>query len=103
MAEETGCEIALELRLVRDPYEIELEHPLVLALQAAYREVTGEELPPEGRKTVADAAILQGVGGIPTVYHGPVGSGAHADVEHIDTAELVRASSVFVALLRRLL
>ena len=103
VAEETGCEIALELRLVRDPYEIELDHPLVLALQAAYREVTGEELPPEGRKTVADAAILQGVGGIPTVYHGPVGSGAHADVEHMETAELVRATSVFVALLRRLL
>jgi acetylornithine deacetylase/succinyl-diaminopimelate desuccinylase-like protein len=65
--------------------------------------VTGNTLEPVGRKVVADAAIWQAVGGIPTVYHGPVGSGAHADVELMPVAELVRATEVYLALLRRLL
>jgi acetylornithine deacetylase/succinyl-diaminopimelate desuccinylase-like protein len=51
---------------------------------------------------VADGALFAAAG-IPTVYHGPVGSGAHADVESITVAELVRAAKVYVSLLRRLL
>jgi acetylornithine deacetylase/succinyl-diaminopimelate desuccinylase-like protein len=98
-----GCQIELDLKLVREAYEIELGHPLLVALQEAYLEVTGNTLEPVGRKVVADAAIWQAVGGIPTVYHGPVGSGAHADVELMPVAELVRATEVYLALLRRLL
>jgi di/tripeptidase len=37
------------------------------------------------------------------VYHGPVGSGAHADIEFVPVAELIRAAEVYVALLTRLL
>ena len=55
-----------------------------------------------GIKVVADGALFAAAG-IPTVYHGPVGSGAHADVEFITVDELVRAAEVYVALLRRLL
>jgi acetylornithine deacetylase/succinyl-diaminopimelate desuccinylase-like protein len=40
--------------------------------------------------------------GIPTVYHGPMGSGAHGDVETIAVPELVRATQVYLALLERL-
>ena len=67
----------------------------------AYEEVTGKPLEPVGVKVVADAAIFWAAG-IPTVYHGPVGSGAHADVEYIEVPELVRATEVYLALLRRL-
>ena len=35
--------------------------------------------------------------GIPTVYHGPMGTGAHGDVESIEVAELVRATRVYLA------
>jgi acetylornithine deacetylase/succinyl-diaminopimelate desuccinylase-like protein len=55
-----------------------------------------------GVKVVADAAIFHAAG-IPTVYHGPVGSGAHADVEFMPVGELVRATEVYLALLERLL
>jgi acetylornithine deacetylase/succinyl-diaminopimelate desuccinylase-like protein len=102
VAAETGCDIDLELRLVRGAYEIDPEHELVHALQEAYREVTGTQLEPVGIKVVADGALFAAAG-IPTVYHGPVGSGAHADVEFVPVAELVRAADVYVALLRRLL
>ena len=102
VAAETGCDVELDLRLVREPYEIDPKHRLVTALQAAYAEVTGRALEPVGVKTVADGALFAGAG-IPTVYHGPVGSGPHADVELVPVDELVRAADVYVALLRRVL
>jgi acetylornithine deacetylase/succinyl-diaminopimelate desuccinylase-like protein len=102
VASDTGCDIELDLRLVRGAYEIDESHPLLTALRDAYREVAGGELPLRGAKTVADAAIFAAAG-IPTVYHGPGGTGAHADQESIEVAELVRAADVYLALLRRLL
>jgi acetylornithine deacetylase/succinyl-diaminopimelate desuccinylase-like protein len=102
VARETGCTIELDLRLVRGPYEIDTGHELLRALREAYQEVTGNSLEPVGVKVVADAAIFWAAG-IPAVYHGPVGSGAHADVEYVAVPELVRASEVYLALLRRLL
>jgi len=42
VAAETGCEIELDLKLVRGAYEIDPEHPLLQALQASYRDVTGK-------------------------------------------------------------
>jgi acetylornithine deacetylase/succinyl-diaminopimelate desuccinylase-like protein len=102
VAAETGCEIELDLRLVRGEYGIDPEHELVRALQRAHEEVTGDGLEPVGWKVVADGAVFSAAG-IPTVYHGPIGSGAHADVEYIEVSELERATNVYVALLRRLL
>jgi acetylornithine deacetylase/succinyl-diaminopimelate desuccinylase-like protein len=102
VAAETGCTIDLDLRLVRGAYEIDPEHELVRALRESYEEVTGRPLEPVGVKVVADGAIFAAAG-IPTVYHGPLGSGAHADVEFIEVPELVRATEVYLALLRRLL
>ena len=57
--------------------------------------------PLTGVKLVADGAIFNAAG-IPTVYHGPMGTGAHGDVESVDVAELVRATQVYLALLERL-
>jgi acetylornithine deacetylase len=102
VAAETGCDFELDLKLVRGAYEIDEAHPLLQALQASYNEVTGKTLEPTGVKVVADGALFAAAG-IPTVYHGPVGSGAHADVEYMTVDELVRAANVYVALLRRLL
>src|SRR5688500_963900 len=101
LAAETGCAIELDLRLVRDSYRIDPEEKLAVALREAYREVTGAEQALIGMKVVADGAIFHQAG-IPTVYHGPVGTGAHADVETMDVPELVRATQVYLALLERL-
>jgi acetylornithine deacetylase len=102
VAAETGCDIEMDMRLVRGEYAIDVDHPLLKALQESYTEVTGNALEPVGLKVVADGALFSAAG-IPTVYHGPVGSGAHADVEFMPVDELVRAAEVYVALLRRLL
>jgi acetylornithine deacetylase/succinyl-diaminopimelate desuccinylase-like protein len=102
LAAETGCAIDLDLRLVRDAYRIDPEHALVRALRHAHRDVTGADLEPVGVKIVADASVWQHEGRIPTVYHGPGGTGAHGDVESVPVAELVRATRVYLRLLERL-
>ncbi len=102
IAEESGCRIEARLELVRDAYSIDPEHPLARALRGGYEEVTGEALESTGVKVVADAAIFQAVGGIPSVYPGPRGQGAHADVESIGVGELVRSARIYLATLERL-
>lgn len=102
IAAESGCAIDVRLKLVRDAYSIDTGHPLAVALSEAYEEVTGEALETTGVKVVADAAIFQAVGGIPSVYHGPRGQGAHADVESIAVDELVRSARIYLATLERL-
>ena len=99
---ETGCAIELDLRLVRECYEIDPEETLSTALRRGYEDVTGEELPITGVKIVADAAFFHGDCGIPAVYHGPVGSGAHGDLESVPVAELVRATKVYLRTLEHL-
>ena len=101
IAAESGCAIDLHLQVSRGAYRIDPEHRLVGALREAYREVTGQELTLNGVRLVADGAMFNAAG-IPTVYHGPMGTGAHGDVESIEVAELVRATEVYVALLERL-
>ena len=102
IAAETGCSIELDLKLVRGAYSIDPEHELSRALRAGYRDVTGTELPVTGIKVVADGAVFQGEASIPTVYHGPAGTGAHGDIEFVPVAELVRATQVYLAMLQRL-
>jgi len=102
IARETGCSVDVDLKLVRGAYSIDPEHPLAVALRTGYRDVTGAELPLTGIKVVADGAVFQGEAEIPTVYHGPAGSGAHGDVESVPVAELVRATKVYLRLLAHL-
>ena len=99
---ETGCAIELDLRLVREAYEIDPEHPLSRALRSGYADVVGAELPISGVKLVADAAFFHGDCGIPAVYHGPAGDGAHGDVESVPVSELERATKVYLKLLEHL-
>lgn len=102
IAAASGCTIEADLRLVREAYSIDPGHVLARSLRDGYRDVTGEEPAVTGVKVVADAAIFQAVGGIPTVYHGPRGAGAHADVESIAVDELVRSARIYLATLERL-
>ena len=101
IAAESGCAIELDLKISRDTYRIDPEHRLVGALRGAYEEVVGEELPLTGVRLVADGAAFHEAG-IPSVYHGPWGNGAHGDVETVEVTELVRATRVYLALLERL-
>jgi acetylornithine deacetylase/succinyl-diaminopimelate desuccinylase-like protein len=93
---ETGCSVELGLARVRDGFRVAETEPIVVALREAYRAVAGRELPLVGSRMVGDAPIFIQEGGVPAVYHGPGGDGAHADVESVPIAELVRAAKVYV-------
>ena len=94
--QETGARVALNLIPVRDGFRVAENEALVVALREAYREVTGRELPLVGSRMVGDAAIFTKEGKVPALYHGPGGTGAHADLESVPIAELVRAAKVYV-------
>jgi succinyl-diaminopimelate desuccinylase len=96
IAERYGLQFELEFEKVRDGFRVPLEHPLVTALQQAYQSETGLTLEPTGIRIVADAPVFQKVGGIPCLYHGLAGYGAHGDVEWVAEAEIERAARVYL-------
>lgn len=93
---ETGARVELNLIPVRDGFCVAEDEPLVIALRRAYLQVTGCELPLVGSRMVGDAAIFTKEGKVPALYHGPGGQGAHADLESVAIADLVRAAKVYV-------
>jgi len=96
IAARRGLALELTFSKVRDGCRIDAEHPLARALRAAYAGVTGRQLPLCGNRVVADASIFANDAGIPAVYHGPAGEGAHGDRESVPIAELERAARVYL-------
>jgi hypothetical protein len=47
-------------------------------------------------RVVADASVFQKDGGIPCLYHGLAGEGAHGDVESVPESELARGARVYL-------
>ena len=85
-----------EARVVasRDPYEAATDDPFVELVQ---RVAGGGGL--VGAPFWTDAALVAAAG-IPTVLIGPVGEGAHADVEWVDLASLERLLDIVVRVAR---
>ena len=78
----------------RDPYEAATDDPFV---EVVHRAAGGGGL--VGAPFWTDAALIA-AGGIPTVLLGPVGEGAHAEVEWVDIASLERLHDVVVRVVR---
>ncbi len=94
--EETGATVRVEFTKTRDGFRLAEDAPIVRSLRGAYATVTGRELPLRGWRSVADAPVFEKVGGVPAVYHSPGGEGAHADLERVPIAGLVRAARVYL-------
>ncbi len=73
----------LRVTLVRDPFEVPIDSPLVKHVERAVQRVTGEE-PIHGGQTPWMDAALFAAGGFDTVVIGPAGAGAHAAEEWVD-------------------
>jgi acetylornithine deacetylase len=84
----------------RDPFEIDADHELVRALQAAAREVTGEQPETVAVSFWADSAFLAAAG-IPTALFGTRGAGAHEAVEWVDLADVRACADTLAVLARR--
>jgi acetylornithine deacetylase len=84
--------------LVRDPFSVGLDQPIVdLALRELTR-ATGREPEIAGAGGWMDSAFLAAAG-IPTVIFGPDGEGAHADIEWVDLVSATRTAEALVGII----
>jgi acetylornithine deacetylase len=82
--------------LVRDPFEVAPQEPIVTLLRATVAEQLGREPNVRGHSAWMDAAFIAAAG-IPTVVFGPDGAGAHAIEEWVDLGSVQACAEVLVA------
>ncbi len=90
-----GFRARLETVLSRDPFEVSPQAELAVILTEAATRALGQ--PPErvGVPFWMDSALLAAAG-IETVVIGPVGAGAHAEVEWVDLQSLIDLAQILV-------
>ncbi len=95
LAHESGTTIEANFEVTGEAFKISPDEPIVSAFQSAYRAVTGSELPFGDKPFVDDGNSYGGMGGIPSLTHGPDAKGAHTLNEFVPVAELVRVAQVY--------
>jgi acetylornithine deacetylase/succinyl-diaminopimelate desuccinylase-like protein len=95
VAEGNGVSESVEYRMQGEAIRIGEDDPIVSALQAAHRAVTGETLPLGGKPFVDDGNTFAPRAGIPVLTHGPDAKGAHTTNERVPVSELVRVAQVY--------
>jgi acetylornithine deacetylase len=81
---------------VREPYEIDVDAPIVELARRHATATTGRGPEIGGATGWMDSAIL-GAAGIPTIIFGPSGDGAHAVEEWADLESVEQCASVLLA------
>lgn len=97
-AGEGDADFRADLRtpISREPFEVAEDAEIVRAVRRHAKAATGAEPELVGVSYWADSALLAAVG-IPTVLFGPIGEGAHAEVEWVDVASLERCVEIYSA------
>lgn len=97
-ASATEDRVTAEVTVVDDrpAVEIDVGHPVVVALAAAHQAVTGEPARYGGVPGATDGTILTRDAGIPTAVYGPGGKWiAHQADEYVEVADIVRCAHVY--------
>ena len=84
---------------VREPLETAVDEGIVQALLRIGERILGAAPEIVGKPWWADAALFASAG-TPTVVFGPVGTGAHADVEWVDLGSGVQCAEILIAVAR---
>lgn len=79
----------------REPFEVAEDEEIVRSLRRHAASALDGEPELVGVSFWADSALLSAAG-IPTVLFGPIGAGAHAEVEWVDVASLERCVEIYV-------
>ncbi|SEG97138.1 succinyl-diaminopimelate desuccinylase [Nonomuraea solani] len=99
-----GITADVSILVDRPPVDVPVSDPVVAALAAAHRSVTGEEPVYGGVPGSTDGTVLTHWGGIPSVVYGPGGKWiAHQADEYVEVEEIVRCTRVFAEAARRFL
>jgi acetylornithine deacetylase len=95
-AGEGDLEFSAELRIPssREPLEVIEDAEIVTVVRRQAAEVLGAAPELVGGSWWADSALLASAG-IPTVLFGPIGEGAHAEVEWVDVASLEHCVEIY--------
>ena len=90
------ADFSAELRapISREPFEVAEDEEIVRLVRRHAASVLGAEPDLVGVSFWADSALLSAAG-IPTVLFGPIGEGAHAEVEWVDVVSLERCADVY--------
>jgi acetylornithine deacetylase len=83
----------------RQPFEVAPDHPFVAAFQRVVATELGAPAQTTGAFGWMDSALTSGAG-IPTLIFGPVGEGAHADVEWVDLPSVQQCREIYGAMAR---
>ncbi len=78
----------------REPFEVAEDEEIVAAVRRHATAVLGSAPETVGVSFWADSALLAAAG-IPTVLFGPIGEGAHAEVEWVDLASLEHCVGIY--------
>jgi acetylornithine deacetylase len=84
--------------LVRDPFGVGQEQPIVDLARRHLARATGRDPEITGAGGWMDSAFLAAAG-IPTVIFGPDGEGAHADVEWVDLESATRTTDALLGII----
>ncbi|GAA2829089.1 M20 family metallopeptidase [Nonomuraea rubra] len=104
LARDEGISVEVSVLVDRPPVDVPRSDPVVAALAAAHRAVTGEEPVYGGVPGTTDGTVLTHWGGVPSVVYGPGGKWiAHQADEFVEVAEIVRCTRVFAEAARRFL
>ena len=99
-AADPALEATQRTLLVREPFEVAQDAPLVEVVREAATEVLGAPPAIGGASYWADAAFIAAAG-IPPVMFGPGGEGAHAAEEWVSLADTDAVARTLVAVARR--
>ncbi|MDX6639840.1 MAG: acetylornithine deacetylase [Solirubrobacteraceae bacterium] len=100
-AGDPALDVTQRTLLVREPFELAQDAPLVGEVVAAAAGTLGREPSIGGASYWADAAFIAAAG-IPTVMFGPSGAGAHADEEWVSLPDTAAVAETLIAVARRI-
>ncbi|MCD6057921.1 MAG: ArgE/DapE family deacylase [Thermomicrobiales bacterium] len=97
-AADSSFQAELRTLLVREPFSVGLDQPIVDLARRHLAQVTGRDPEIVGAGGWMDSAFLAAAG-IPTVIVGPDGEGAHADVEWVDLMSATRTADTLLGII----
>jgi acetylornithine deacetylase len=97
-AADSSFQVEQRTLLVRDPFGVDLDQPIVDLARRQLAHVIGRAPEIVGAGGWMDSAFLAAAG-IPTVIFGPDGEGAHADVEWVDLVSATRTADALLGII----
>jgi acetylornithine deacetylase len=93
---DSSFKATVKTRMVREPFEISLDEPIVRMVLHKTATILGHEPIEIGQAGWMDSALLSSAG-IPTVIFGPGGEGAHAVIEWPNLEQVERCAQILTA------